>query len=407
MKYKITKNCQICNNKLLDFLDLGKQPLCDDLTKKPDNSVFLKLQVSYCKKCLTAFQKYNVERNVLFPKNYHYRSANTNDVVEGLKDLVKSSKKYYLSLKDKIVLDIGCNDGTLLSLFKKEGCKTFGIEPTAAFKEAKKKGHQIINKYFDLKTAQQIKKKIKNIDIITFTNVFAHIDDLKNLLASLKFITNKNTLIIIENHYLGEVIKKNQFDTFYHEHQRTYSLQSFVSISKLLKTNIIDYKFVKRYNGNIRVYLSKTNKIYKTRKNIKDSLKTERTIIKKIKVFQKKVDNWKYSKKLLLNKLVKQKGALPAKAFPGRASILINLLKLDAKYISNIYEKNYSLKVNNYAPGTNIRILKEKYITTKEIQKDIMINFAWHISSEIKDYVRKKLKYKGRIIDLISKSDFK
>jgi SAM-dependent methyltransferase len=407
MKYKITKNCQICNNKLLDFLDLGKQPLCDDLTKKPDNSVFLKLQVSYCKKCLTAFQKYNVERNVLFPKNYHYRSANTNDVVEGLKDLVKSSKKYYLSLKDKIVLDIGCNDGTLLSLFKKEGCKTFGIEPTAAFKEAKKKGHQIINKYFDLKTAQQIKKKIKNIDIITFTNVFAHIDDLKNLLASLKFITNKNTLIIIENHYLGEVIKKNQFDTFYHEHQRTYSLQSFVSISKLLKTNIIDYKFVKRYNGNIRVYLSKTNKIYKTRKNIKDSLKTERTIIKKIKVFQKKVDNWKYSKKLLLNKLVKQKGALPAKAFPGRASILINLLKLDAKYISNIYEKNYSLKVNNYAPGTNIRILKEKYITTKEIQKDIMINFAWHISSEIKNYVRKKLKYKGRIIDLISKSDFK
>ena len=407
MKYKITKNCQICNNKLLNFLDLGKQPLCDDLTKKPDNSVFLKLQVSYCKKCLTAFQKYNVERNVLFPKNYHYRSANTNDVVEGLKDLVKSSKKYYLSLKDKIVLDIGCNDGTLLSLFKKEGCKTFGIEPTAAFKEAKKKGHQIINKYFDLKTAQQIKKKIKNIDIITFTNVFAHIDDLKNLLASLKFITNKNTLIIIENHYLGEVIKKNQFDTFYHEHQRTYSLQSFVSISKLLKTNIIDYKFVKRYNGNIRVYLSKTNKIYKTRKNIKDSLKTERTIIKKIKVFQKKVDNWKYSKKLLLNKLVKQKGALPAKAFPGRASILINLLKLDAKYISNIYEKNYSLKVNNYAPGTNIRILKEKYITTKEIQKDIMINFAWHISSEIKNYVRKKLKYKGRIIDLISKSDFK
>jgi SAM-dependent methyltransferase len=407
MKYKITKNCQICNNKLLNFLDLGKQPLCDDLTKKPDNSVFLKLQVSYCKKCLTAFQKYNVERNVLFPKNYHYRSANTNDVVEGLKDLVKSSKKYYPSLKDKIVLDIGCNDGTLLSLFKKEGCKTFGIEPTAAFKEAKKKGHQIINKYFDLKTAQQIKKKIKNIDIITFTNVFAHIDDLKNLLASLKFITNKNTLIIIENHYLGEVIKKNQFDTFYHEHQRTYSLQSFVSISKLLKTNIIDYKFVKRYNGNIRVYLRKTNKIYKTRKNIKDSLKTERTIIKKIKVFQKKVDNWKYSKKLLLNKLVKQKGALPAKAFPGRASILINLLKLDAKYISNIYEKNYSLKVNNYAPGTNIRILKEKYITTKEIQKDIMINFAWHISSEIKNYVRKKLKYKGRIIDLISKSDFK
>jgi SAM-dependent methyltransferase len=407
MKYKIIKNCQICNNKLTKFLDLGNQPLCDDLTKKPNDSSFFKLQVSYCKKCLTAFQKYNVDKKVLFPKSYHYRSANTSDVVDGMKDLVKSSKKYCPKLKDKIVLDIGCNDGTLLSLFKKEGCKTYGIEPTGASNDAKKKGHKIINKYFDLKTAQQIKKKIKNIDIITFTNVFAHIEDFKNLLASLKLITNQNTLIIIENHYLGEVIKKNQFDTFYHEHPRTYSLQSFMSISKLLETKLIDYKFVKRYNGNIRVYFKKINKIYKTKKNIQKSLNNERIIINTIKSFQKKVDNWKYNKKLLFNKLVKQKGPLPAKAFPGRASILINLLKLDAKYISYIYEKNFSLKSNKYAPGTNIKILKEKDISQKEKQKGIMINFAWHISSEIRNYVRNNLKYKGRIIDLISKSDFK
>ena len=139
MKYKIIKKCQICNNRLFNFLDLGKQPLCDDLTEKPNSSNFFKLKVSYCKKCLTAFQKYNIEKKVLFPKNYHYRSANTNDVVEGMKDLVKSSKKYCITLKDKTVLDIGCNDGTLLNFFKKEGCKTYGIEPTGAWIEAKKK----------------------------------------------------------------------------------------------------------------------------------------------------------------------------------------------------------------------------------------------------------------------------
>ena len=273
MKYKIIKKCQICNNRLFNFLDLGKQPLCDDLTEKPNSSNFFKLKVSYCKKCLTAFQKYNIEKKVLFPKNYHYRSANTNDVVEGMKDLVKSSKKYCITLKDKTVLDIGCNDGTLLNFFKKEGCKTYGIEPTGAWIEAKKKGHHIFNDYFDLRAAKKFKKIIKNIDIITFTNVFAHIEDLKNLLASLKIIINKNTLIIIENHYLGEVIKKNQFDTFYHEHPRTYSLQSFYKIAKLLKTSLIDYKFVKRYNGNIRVYLRGNNQSFKSYKNIKKDLK--------------------------------------------------------------------------------------------------------------------------------------
>ena len=406
MKYRIIKNCQICNNKLINFLDLGKQPLCDDLTQQPNSSKFFKLKVSYCKNCLTAFQKYNIEKKILFPKSYHYRSANTNDVVDGMKALVKSSKKYCVNLKNKVVLDIGCNDGTLLSFFKKEGCRTYGIEPTGAAKEAKKKGHFILDKYFDLKASKQIKSKISKIDIITFTNVFAHIEDFKNLLLSLNNIISENTLVIIENHYLGEVIKKNQFDTFYHEHPRTYSLRSFVEISKLLNVNLIDYQFVKRYNGNIRVYLKKRGKIFKSKKKINNNLRSEKMIINKIKNFQTKVDNWKYNKKQLIDKLVKQKGPIPAKAFPGRASILINLLDLDSKSISNIYEKNFSLKVNKFAPGTNIKILKEKNLSYDERNKGVIINFAWHISKEIKKYLRDNLKYKGKIIDLISKSDF-
>ena len=73
---------------------------------------------------LNSLPKIQHTKKILFPKNYHYRSSNTNDVVEGMKDLVKSSKKYLKDLKSKNVLDIGCNDGTLLSLFKKEGCNT-------------------------------------------------------------------------------------------------------------------------------------------------------------------------------------------------------------------------------------------------------------------------------------------
>ena len=114
----------------------------------------------------------------------------------------------------------------------------------------------MFNNYFDFKTSQILKDKIKVIDVITFTNVFAHIENFKDLIKSLKNLITKETLIVIENHYLGEVIKKNQFDTFYHEHPRTYSLNSFYFISKLLNMNIVKYEFVKRYNGNIRVFLA-------------------------------------------------------------------------------------------------------------------------------------------------------
>ena len=407
MKYKIIKKCQICEKKLFDFLNLGKQPLCDDLTKKPNNSKFYKLQVSYCKNCLTAFQKYNIQKKILFPKTYHYRSANTKDVLDGMQNLVLSSKKYFSKIEEKTVLDIGCNDGSLLSLFKKQGCKTYGIEPTGAYREAQKKGHKIFNSFFNLHSSTKIKKIIGKIDIITFTNVFAHIDDLKNLLLSLKNICDDHTLLIIENHYFGEVIKKNQFDTFYHEHPRTYSLKSFVKISEKMKMKIIDYKFVKRYNGNIRIYLSYTGKVYKTKNDIQKKLISERSIINQVRYLQKKVDYWRLKKKKQLHKIVKEKGPIAAKAFPGRASIILNLLKLDSNFISFIYEKNSSLKNNKYAPGTNIKIVKEKFFSEKEKQKKVIINLAWHISSEIKKYLSSKLKYSGKIIDIISKSDFK
>ena len=268
----------------------------------------------------------------------------------------------------------------------------------------KKKGHKVFNNYFDFKTSQILKDKIKVIDVITFTNVFAHIENFKDLIKSLKNLITKETLIVIENHYLGEVIKKNQFDTFYHEHPRTYSLNSFYFISKLLNMNIVKYEFVRRYNGNIRVFYG--NKTLSNNKRLKKSLKKEKKLIRKISSFQKKINKWKLVKKDYFKKLSKKYGPIPAKAFPGRASILINLLNLNSKNISNIYEKDVSLKVNKYAPGTNIKIVKEKLFNKKERNKKKIINLAWHISGEIRSYLKEKMNYHGQVIDVISSKDF-
>ena len=322
-----------------------------------------------------------------------------------MKNLVHETGKIKKNLKNKTVLDIGCNDGSLLNFFKKEGCKTFGLEPTGAFFEAKKRGHYLINNYFGYKTSQTLKSKIKTIDIITFTNVFAHIENFKELIISLKNLITEDTLVVIENHYLGEVIKKNQFDTFYHEHPRTYSLNSFYFISKLLNMNIIKYEFVKRYNGNIRVFLHRKKSFLKE-KNLINDLKKEKKLIKKVSFFQSNVNKWKTKKRNYFKKLSKKFGPIPAKAFPGRASILINLLNLTNENISNVYEKNMSLKVNKYVPGTNIRIVKEKFFNKKERDKKKIINLAWHISGEIRSYLKKKMNYNGKVIDIISNKDF-
>ena len=104
--------------------------------------------------------------------------------------------------------------------------------------------------------------------------------------------------------------------------------------------------------------------------------------------------------------LAKIHGPLPAKAFPGRASILINLLRLDNKIVSKIFEKNGSLKNNKFVPGTNIKIVKESNFSKIYQNKKILLNFAWHISDEIHLYVKNKLKFKNKVINIISKKDF-
>ena len=115
---------------------------------------------------------------------------------------------------------------------------------------------------------------------------------------------------------------------------------------------------------------------------------------------------WTKNKKNILKKYKLQNYKIYGKAFPGRASILINLLKLNKNYIECIFEKDNSKKNYHYAPGTNIPILPDKTIAQKinKNKKYIIINFAWHIKKEIKNYLsRYNLK---NIIHIVQKSDF-
>ena len=397
--------CEICRSKNLPtVLDLGKHPLCDDLIKIGNNkkNKFYKIEVIFCKKCITAYQKYQVPKKKLFPPSYHYRSKFTKDVISGLKDIVKSSKIFSGNLKNKVVLDIGCNDGSLLDFFKKEKSITLGIEPTNSVNEAKIKGHKVYKSYMDSRSVSKLRKDYPKIDVITFANVFAHIENLRELIKNLKKLLSKETLLIIENHYLGSVIEKKQFDTFYHEHPRTYSLKSFIEISKLLGTNIISYKFPKRYGGNIRVVFS--NKI-KKKINYKKIMKQEKLYFMKIKKINKDINTWKKRKLSIINNLVNKFGPLPAKAFPGRAAILMKILRLDKQHISAIFERDKSIKIGNYAPGTRIPIVSDKNL--KKIHKNVpIINLAWHINKEIRVYLKRNF-IKNKVIDILNQQDFK
>ena len=384
-------HCEVCGNtQLRSVLDLGSHPLCDDLVSISSTRVCKEypIEILFCDVCLTAHQRFQVPKRELFKSTYHYRARMTGSVLSGMAELVSSCELKLAGLKGKTVLDIGCNDGSLLNYFEEKGCRTIGVEPTDAARDSR---HTTINAFFDAESARKVIELVGQPDIITFTNVFAHIEDLNGVLNNLKILMGPQTVLVIENHYLGAILDYGQFDTFYHEHPRTYSFTSFGYIAKSLGCNLMDVQFVSRYGGNIRVYIGpgKSSDINVDESHFRNMFNT----------MSDSMISWIAETRSAIDARVEKAGKLRAKAFPGRAAIMIKLLGLDDSKISSVYEIKGSIKVGHYVPGTRIPIQPEAALYLEQDQTEPILNLAWHIPTEVRVNLVKN-GYQGEVIDL-------
>ena len=236
-------------------------------------------------------------------------------------------------------------------------------------------------------------------DIITFTNVFAHIQNLAEVLDSLRVLIGDKGVktIVIENHYLGSVIDGKQFDTFYQEHPRTYSATSFFYIAKALDLTIRAIEFPKRYGGNIRVFLTNDPEL-SAQADVDELLKKEEAFDQKLPKMFEDIVTLKEAKVAQIKALVEKHGKLRAKAFPGRAALILEYFGLNEEHFLCVHEQNHSPKVGHYVPGTRIPIVPDKELDLSNPAP--IVNFAWHIHQEISEYL-KGLGFQGEIVPII------
>jgi SAM-dependent methyltransferase len=400
-------SCEVCGSvNLTSALNLGGHPLCDDLISVGESRScrIYPIEILFCDICKTAHQKYQVPKHVLFPSSYHYRSRFTEDVKHGMADLVSRVCDRYGDLSNKLVLDIGCNDGTLLSFFRERGLRTLGVEPSDAASDAASDGHSVKQKFFTLDLAKEIRREYGSVDFVVFTNVFAHIENLDELIRALVEVGSSETKFIIENHYLGAVLAGGQFDTFYHEHPRTYSLTSFNYIAERLGCKLTHFEFPRRYGGNIRVFMEKTETAECERIKTNAVQASEIHFQDQLMSMSQKIFRWKIQKRKEIDELAQRHGPLIAKAFPGRAAILVQLLDLSEKQVKCVCEKPGSAKIGHYVPGTRIPIVSDSDINYKTLSSPVL-NLAWHIGSEIDSYLN-DLGFAGRVIPVLDARDF-
>jgi len=396
----IIKKCRLCaSEKLTNVLKIGKTPLANSYNKKKNQKVSkYPLKVNLCNSCGHLQLGHSVKPEKMFV-NYLYKTNTSKKNYLHFKNYANKIEKLFKKKRKINILDIASNDGTFLSFFDKKNFR-LGIDPAKNLKKiAEKKGIKQIDKFFTHKNSISLKKKYGSFKIITANHVCAHVENLKDFFNGVKNLLDEDGYFILEVSYRGEVLKKNTFDTIYHEHIDYHALKPMKSFVNSFGLKIFDFEITKAQGGSLRVYITK-NKVKNSKKIknfiIKEDKKMELFKIKKYKKFEKKIIDAKNNLKLLIDCAKKNNLNIAGYGAAAKTTTFLNFFKIKDEIIKFIVDDNL-LKQGFYMPGRNIKIVNLNELSKHHI--DILIIFAWNYS----DYIIKEIKKKSKKLNFNGK----
>lgn len=398
---KVIRQCPICGiDELPVIADLGYLPCVNDAVDEI-SKVFVDTKVLFCGDCRLGMLNAILDREVLFPASYPYTSGSTNALLANFKDL-EESVGALIELTDKsLVIDLGSNDGSLLSFFQHKS-RVLGVTPENAAEIANQKGIQTIQEYYTAELATRIVSDHGLADVICCTNMFAHIDDPRGVARSIKGMLKKNGLFVVEVHYIGSILTGLQYDTIYHEHLRYYSIRSLRKLLELEGFSVLNVQKISSHGGSIRMISSidhladrSANKVnvYESLINEEDRIFTPR--------FEQRFQFGIYAHKLsLLRTLIqyKEKGfSVFGIGAPSRATTLINFVGIGRDLVTAVFENNQSQKIGMVIPGTSIPIRLEP----DSIQEPCcLLILSWHLGEGFYRKIQSKFPLAKLIIPL-------
>ena len=401
-------NCRSCGKfSKYSFLDLGHSPPSNAfLKKKSEIEKVYPLKIFFCESCYLV-QTYDfASRRELFNNDYVYFSGFSKTWIDHLKKFVRTLEDRLFLNKDSFVIEIASNDGTLQEILTKRNYKSLGIEPTeSTAKVAEAKGLKVIKKFFGKNLAANLKKKNFKPDLIVANNVLAHVPKINDFISGLKFLLKSKGIITIEFQHLLNIIKKNQFDTIYHEHYSYLSLISAKNIFLKHNLEIFDVEKLSTHGGSLRIFIKHSSDLSKkTSKRFKQILNEEKKFgLDKIDVyrnFQKKVENVRKDFLKFLKQSKKNKKRLCAYGAAAKGNTFFNFLGIKSTQIPFIVDKN-PFKIGKYLPGSKILVKDEKFLIKN--RPDYILIVPWNLKKEIIKQLSYTKKWKAKFITAIPK----
>ena len=401
MTLKQRNCCRVCHSlSLVKFLDLGNMPLAGAFLSSDEvyNEKKYPLQVYFCKNCSLVQILDVIDQDTLF-FNYKYLSSVTKTLREHFLNYAKEIKSRFLK-EDDLVVEIGSNDGVLLQPFKDLGVNYLGVEPAANIaKIAISKGLRVITDYFTLQISDEIKRKNGKAKVICANNVFAHIDDLDDVMKGIKNLLNSDGIFVFEVHYIKDLLEKFQYDTIYHEHLCYYSLTSLKFLMNRYDMEIFDVKKISIHSGSIRVYAKNgSNKKEIVQSSLEELMLEEKNIIYDIKIYQNFSDIIKKKRKELqktLEEIKKDHKKIIGYGASGRGTILLNYCNIGKNILDYVVDDSPS-RQGLLIPGKHIPILSSSVI--EKDNPDYILTIAWNYDKEIIAKEQEYLKKGGKFI---------
>jgi hypothetical protein len=393
--------CRCCgSDKMTKYLDLGMMPLANNLELTQQKAIHAgryPLEVMLCVNCGLSQLSVVIDPTVLF-SYYTYRSGVNQGYIDHCGQMAEDLAKEYELSQDSFHIDIAGNDGTLLDVFRsKLNHKVLNVDPAENLTAiAREKGIYSIADFWGKDIVNRYSLDCE-VDLITATNVFAHLDDVCGFLEACNLALKNTGVLVIENPYIRDFIYKNEFDQVYFEHVSYWSLTPMVHLAKSVGLRLIDCEWMDIHGGTMRYVLAKTNSAYNSKKSVSDNLYSEN--LSKYHLPEIYHD-WANSVYRVAKNLKRNLSNLKSNGFKiagfaasAKGNTLLNFAGIDHSMIDFIVDQTPE-KIGKFSPGTGIPIVGIEEV--KKQNPDYIIILSWNF----KDEIMEKLKpiFKGKFI---------
>ena len=402
--------CRSCGStNLTNILSLGLQYPSNfiELNSISDKREQIPLELIFCEKkdCGLLQLKHTASRESLY-KEYWFRSGLNEKMVEALNDITKSVEKRISLSENDIVLDIGCNDGTLLRSYQSK-VRLVGFEPASNLVDEAKEGTDlIINNFFSFYEFVQHFPN-ERIKVITSIAMFYDLEDPNSFVSDIVNCLDQDGIWVIQMAYLIPMLELNAFDNIVHEHLEYWSLKSLKRLLEEHDLEIFDVELNDVYGGSFRIFVkTKKNDKINIQNSVDEFLKKEDEFgLEKKETylnFANRVNSLKNKLNDFIKKEISNGKLIYAYGASTKGNTLLQFYNLNNKLISKAADRD-SKKFGKMTVGSNIPVISEEQ--ARDEKPDYFLVLPWHLVDFFKERENEFLNNGGKFI--VPLPDFK